>query len=190
MTHGKKLLLALGLGISAFSVAAVSALGCIPIATLSLSQGSAAPGTQLTATMQQANSKAGPVTLHWNSVDGPVLASAVPAETGLSVTFTVPESPPGTYIVVATQDLKTDVATWGMPARAAFTVSGADGQSAAPPQASATRPEARPTGLVSAGGPGAGVLVLVALGVAAVGLMAVGAAVLVAGGRAQAVSRA
>lgn len=45
-----------------------------------------------------------PVTVHWRTIDGPVLAEVVPNRSGMiSASITVPESPAGHVLVVATQ---------------------------------------------------------------------------------------
>lgn len=161
-------------------VSASTILACIPIATLNLSQAEATPGSKITATMQQANTRAGDITLHWNAVDGPVLATATPGTTGgMTASFTVPnEAKGGYFLVIATQDAKPDVGTFGLPARAVIHVVGAGGSPVNSTVPTSTVP-ARASGLAVDPGPDLGVLALVALAAAAVGLIVVGTAALV-----------
>ena len=92
-----------GLGASAFA--------CANLATLNLSVGAARPGTTVTFTGASFASPrpstgltATPVVVHWEWEDGPVIAEVVPDRFGsISAQFTVPETRPGTYIIVATQ---------------------------------------------------------------------------------------
>ncbi|GAC1505163.1 MAG: hypothetical protein NVS1B3_02980 [Candidatus Dormibacteraceae bacterium] len=160
-------------------VSASSILACIPIATLNLSQAEATPGSKITATMQQANTRAGDITLHWKTVDGPVLTTATPGAGGMTATFTVPsDATGGYYLVIATQDSKPDVGTFGLPARAVLHVIGTGGS-----PINSTVPTstvgARASGLAVDPGPDLGVLALVALAAAALGLIVVGTAALV-----------
>ncbi|GAC1643506.1 MAG: hypothetical protein NVS9B11_13070 [Candidatus Dormibacteraceae bacterium] len=160
-------------------VSASTILACIPIATLNLSQAEATPGSKITATMQQASTRAGDITLHWNAVDGPVLATATPGVGGMTATFNVPSDAKGGYfLVVATQDSKPDVGTFGLPARAVLHVVGSGGSPVNSTVPTSTVP-ARASGLAVDPGPDLGVLALVALAAAAVGLIVVGTAALV-----------
>lgn len=92
-----------GLGASAFA--------CANLATLNLSTGSGRPGTTITFTgagfaVPRASTGVSPtpVVVHWEWEDGPVIAEVVPDRYGsISAQFTVPETRPGTYIIVATQ---------------------------------------------------------------------------------------
>lgn len=88
-----------------------AAYGCASLATLNLSTGSGGPGTTVTFTgagfaVPRASTglTATPVVVHWESEEGPVIAEVVPDRYGsISAQFTVPETRPGTYIIVATQ---------------------------------------------------------------------------------------
>lgn len=92
-----------GLGATAFA--------CANLATLNLSIGAARPGTTITftgASFAVPRASTGltptPVVVHWQWEDGPVIAEVVPDRYGsISAHFTVPETRPGTYIIVATQ---------------------------------------------------------------------------------------
>jgi len=102
-----------GLGATAFA--------CANLATLSLSTGSARSGTTVTftgASFAVPRASTGldptPVVVHWQWEEGPVIAEATPDRYGtISATFVVPETRPGTYIIVATQ--KTARITPGAP---------------------------------------------------------------------------
>jgi hypothetical protein len=88
-----------------------SAFACANLATLNLSVGAARSGTTITFTgagFAVPRASTGlthtPVVVHWEREDGPVIAEVVPDRYGtISAQFTVPETRPGTYIIVATQ---------------------------------------------------------------------------------------
>jgi len=163
-------------------MAGSSALACIPIATLNLSQTQANPGTVIQATMHQASSKAGVVDLHFGSVTGPVLASSIPdADGGLITSFTIPETAAGDYVVVATQKLTPGVSTWGMPARAVIHVTTPGGPPVGASGFPPVQTQVRPVGLVADSGPDLTALALIALATAAVGLMLAGGAAFLLG---------
>ena len=98
-----------------------SAFACANLATLNLSVGAARPGTAVTftgASFASPRPSTGrtptPVVVHWEWEDGPIIAEVVPDRFGsISAEFTVPETRPGTYIIVATQ--KTPRRTQGAP---------------------------------------------------------------------------
>ena len=122
----------------------VSASAWANLATLNLSTGAARPGTTITFTgasfaFPRASSTlpATPVALHWQWEDGPVIAEATPDRFGgISAAFVVPDTRPGTYIIVATQktpriaagapaeSAPVYIAEPGTPARASFEVLG------------------------------------------------------------------
>lgn len=104
--------LAVLVAIGAFVVGlGASAFACARLATLNLSTGSGQPGTTVTFTgagfaVPRASTDLSPtpVVVHWEWEDGPVVVEAVPDRYGsISAQFTVPETRPGTYIIVATQ---------------------------------------------------------------------------------------
>ncbi|PZR78070.1 MAG: hypothetical protein DLM65_14090 [Candidatus Aeolococcus gillhamiae] len=71
--------------------------------------------------------------LHWNGVNGPVLATVNPDNAGnLSANFTVPQTQPGYYVIVATQQDAKGVDSYGTPARASFQVLGPGGHAVSP----------------------------------------------------------
>ena len=110
-----------------------------------------------------------PVTVRWNGPDGPVLSTAVPDRSGtISVLFTIPETQPGHYTVVAVQKNAQGYDVYGTPARAPLQVVGA-GQPAGA--------GVRGAGPEGAGGASTspGILALtVGLGVLGVGLLSAG----------------
>jgi hypothetical protein len=104
--------LAVLVAIGAFIVGlGASAFACANLATLNLSAGSGRPGTTITFTgagFAVPRASTGltptPVVVHWEWEDGAVIAEVVPDRYGsISAQFTVPETRPGTYIIVATQ---------------------------------------------------------------------------------------
>jgi hypothetical protein len=119
-----------------------AAFACASLATLNLSTGSGHPGTTVTFTgagfaVPRTGSGLAPtpVLVHWEWEEGPVIADVVPDRYGsISAQFTVPETRPGTYIIVATQKTPRPVAGApedqppayvaepGTPARASFEV--------------------------------------------------------------------
>ena len=104
--------LAVLVAIGAFIVGlGASAFACASLATLHLSTGSGGPGTTVTFTgagfavpRASTGRTPTPVVVHWEWEEGPVIAEVVPDRYGsISAQFTVPETRPGTYIIVATQ---------------------------------------------------------------------------------------
>lgn len=72
-----------------------------------------------------------PVVIRWNGPDGPVLSTAVPDRSGtISVLFTIPETQPGHYAVVAVQKNVQGYDVYGTPARAPLQVLGPGGRAA------------------------------------------------------------
>lgn len=164
----------------ALVVPAALAWACIPVAMLNVSPVQVQPGQEVTVTGGPFGSSSfskphNPVVLHFNTVDGPVLATIVPDASGrLSGTFTVPaDTKPGNYVVVATQEAQLGDTTWGVPARALLQVVGAGGAPVAGDPLAAPVEE-RPAGLVEDVPVGVGALALVALGVAGVAMFGAG----------------
>jgi hypothetical protein len=118
---------------------AVTAWACTNLATLNLSAPAGKPGEVITITGSSFTTvcicgpalPATPVKIRWNGVRGNVLAEQMPEKSGaISAAFTVPETQPGYYVIVATQHDETyhlDAA--GTPARATFEVLGPNGES-------------------------------------------------------------
>ena len=109
-------------------VVALSAAGwaCTSLATLNLSKSSGVVGDSLIVTgssfqVSTATAPAPAVSLHWNTLDGPVLAQATPDTAGnISATFAVPQGDPGNYVVIARQLDAEGKDHYGSPARASF----------------------------------------------------------------------
>jgi hypothetical protein len=165
----------------AFSAAVVSmvmfagiAYACTNLATLNLSTASGNVGDNVTVTgssfrtPRAATDAVMPVALSWNGAGGPVLATATPDAAGnISASFTIPEGQAGYYVVLATQLDAKGVDAYGTPARAAFQILGANGESVV----SAPNTQAP----VATEGNGGGILALtVGLGALGLGLFAAG----------------
>ncbi len=116
-------------------VAGVVAFACTNLATLNLSSPTGAVGDNVTVTgssfrVGRGAEPTNPVQLHWNGVDGPVLAQAAPDKAGnISASFTIPQGQPGYYVIVATQRNAQGVDEYGTPARASFQILGPGGES-------------------------------------------------------------
>lgn len=160
------------------ALAAMAAVGfaCTNQATLNLSSSAGKPGDVVTVTGSSFNvnsrdvAASNPVVLHWNGVDGAVLATVQPDKAGnISVPFTVPDGQPGYYVLVATQKDSRGVDAYGTPARASYQILGPNGQSVVQPVSSAAGTVATESGS------SAGMLALtIALGVLGLGLFAAG----------------
>lgn len=71
-----------------------------------------------------------PVQIRWNDPHGPPLTGAWPDPSGsFSIHVTVPDVPPGHYVLLATERNAQGVDSYGTPARAAFEVLGPSGVS-------------------------------------------------------------
>lgn len=178
--------------VTALVVAGITAFACVPIAILRLAPADQplqpagqlvpvpqlAPGAKMTAFIHEISGDgAPPVSFHWDSVDGPVLATAVPTDDpGISATITVPENAtPGYHTIVATEPRQQastgEYPTWGLPVKAALVVTGPG--AVAP--ASTTVPPGPST--LNEGGIGVALLVLIAIATALVAAgIALGAA--------------
>ena len=122
----------------AFAAAVVAVVGlgatswaCTSLATLNLSEASGAVGESITVTGSSfkattPEAAAPPVALHWNAMDGPVVAQTnTDAAGNISTIFAIPESQPGNFVVIARQLDAEGKDHWGTPARAGFQVLGA-----------------------------------------------------------------
>lgn len=147
---------------------------CVGVVSLTTASPTVQPGGTLTLTGREF-AQAVPITIRLDSPTGPVLATVpAPASTmnsSWTATVTVPSDVAnGRHFLVATQDHHN--MNSGAPARSAFYVG-----TAAP----VTTLPARPTALAASQGPGGASLVLIALGVAAAGLLAAGLWTIAAG---------
>ena len=165
---------------TALAIGAVVAFACIPISMLNLTPNTVSPGQSVTASIQAISVNPGqtapPVVFHWQTLNGPVLATASPGAFGTSATFTVPSvQSSGDYLVVATQVQQTGSSTWGMPARSVLhvQVSGSSGGSTLGNTVPAT---ANTAGLSTSSALSPGLLALIGIGVAAIAVSLVGLA--------------
>ena len=174
-----------GLGAAgAVLVAGATAWACVSGPAVNLSTVNAKPGQEVTVNGTNF-SRPEAVTVRWNALDGPVLAT-IEKGTGNTVngTFTVPEdAKAGNYVVIFSQSNAEGKLTQ-LPVRALLTVTpdgGATPVVGAPVSAQDT---ARPVGLVTTDNDISGAtLALIGLGVAGVGMFVAGMAALFAGRR-------
>lgn len=117
-----------------------AAWACTNLATLNLSSPAGNPGDTITITgssfsvPRAAADPVIPVLLRWNGVEGPELARAVPDKAGnISATVQIPDGQPGYYVLIASQRNAFGADEYGTPARAAFQILGANGQSVVRP---------------------------------------------------------
>lgn len=136
MATKSKLRVLSGTAIAGMALFAGVAYACTNLATLNLSTASGAVGDSVTVTgssfrtPRAADEAIMPINLSWNSADGEVLAETMPDSAGnISATFTVPEGQAGYYVIFASQRDAEGVDAYGTPARAAFQILGANGES-------------------------------------------------------------
>jgi hypothetical protein len=160
---------------------------------INLSTVNAKPGDQVTVTGTNF-SKSDPVTVRWNALDGPVLATFAPPQSGnVSGVITVPaDAKAGNYVLILTQS-SADGKLSQQPIRALLTVTPDGAANPVVGASVAQRDTGRATGLVTTDNSISGTtLALIGLGVAGVGMFVAGMAALFAGrrGRAPEVARA
>jgi hypothetical protein len=167
-------------------LAAAAAWACVSGPAVNLSTVNAKPGQEVT--INGTNwSKADPVTVRWNALDGPVLATLDKPESGrVTGTFTVPaDARAGNYVVVLSQS-STDGKLSQLPVRSLISVVPENGAAPAVGAALVPTDTARPSGLISTDNSVSGAtLFLIGLGVAGVGMFVAGMAALFAGRRAR-----
>lgn len=175
-------LLMCGSAVGVLLFAAV-AWACIPVATLDVTPQQVRPGQEVTVSGVFYGKKS-PVVMHFNALDGPVLAEITPNKDGvINGKLTIPiDAEPGNYVLVATQEAVRGETTWGVPSRGLVTVINDGGAPVV--GALEAPPVARPAGLVTGESVGLGELVLVGLGVAGVGMFLAGMAAFFAARRA------
>ncbi len=174
-------------------LAGAAAWACVSGPAINLSTVNAKPGEQVTINGTNF-SKNDPVTVRWNSLDGPVLATFdAPKSGNVTGVVTVPaDAKAGNYVLIFTQS-SPDGKLSQQPIRALLTVTpdGAGRPVLGAPVASSQ--SGRATGLVTNDNSISGTtLALIGLGVAGVGMFVAGMAALFAGrrGRAPEVARA
>ena len=107
-----------------FVSASVGALACTSLSTLTPGAPQGDPGAAQSIVGHAFDTAGGLVSLHWNSMQGPVIARARPDASGnFRTTFTVPKSAQrGSYVIIATQTDKKGQPAFGTPARISFQV--------------------------------------------------------------------
>jgi hypothetical protein len=174
-----------GLGtVGAIVVAGATAWACVSGPAVNLSTINAKPGQQITVNGTNFT-KADPVTVRWNSLDGPVLATLdKPASGVVTGQFTVPaDAKAGNYVVILSQS-SADGKLSQLPVRALLTVTPENGAAPVVGASVAQTDTARPVGLVTTDNDISGAtLALIGLGVAGVGMFVAGMAALFAGRR-------
>lgn len=124
------------MAVTAVALLGAVAFACTNLATMNLSSATGMAGDSVAlngssfSVPRQAGQPVTPVVVHWNGVDGPVLATVMPDEAGnISAEFAIPGGQPGYYVVVATQRNAEGVDAYGTPARASFQILGPGGES-------------------------------------------------------------
>jgi hypothetical protein len=170
--------------VGAVLVAAATAWACVSGPAVNLSTVNAKPGQEIQIT-GTSFSKPDPVTVRWNALDGPVVATLpAPNNQNIAGAFTVPaDAKPGNYVLIITQSTADGKLTQ-MPVRALLTVVPANGANPVLGAPVAPAQENRPVGLVRSDNSISGAsLLLIGLGVAGVGMFVAGMAALFAGRR-------
>jgi hypothetical protein len=174
-------------GVGAVLVAGATAWACVSGPAVNLSTVNAKPGQEVTINGTNF-SRPDPVTVRWNSLDGPVLATLdKPVSNVVTGTFTVPaDAKAGNYVVILSQT-GADGKLSQLPVRALLTVTPENGASPVVGASVSQADSARPAGLVSTDNDISGAtLALIGLGVAGVGMFVAGMAALFAGRRGKA----
>lgn len=169
--------LAAGVVVGAFALLwASSAWACTSLASLNLSSATGAPGSNVTLNGSSFSPNPGPiqpVVVHWNGVNGPILATITPNAVGtISGTITIPQASPGQYVIVATQSDGMGGQAFGTPARAEFSI-GVPASAAAPPAAAPSAGGLATTTSAS----GSLIALTIAFGILGVGLFGAGVGV-------------
>ena len=158
------------------------------IAQIQITPSSAQPGQEVTVFGPRGYGRTNPVEIRLDSLNGPVLGSFQPNEELYALwgpgTIRIPEdTKPGVHYLFATQTLAAnETHIRGVPARGELTVLGPGG-SPVIGQGDVSPVEEAPRGLVEDEPVSTGTVLLVALGVAGVGLLLAGGAAAVASRR-------
>jgi hypothetical protein len=178
-----------GVGAAAAGVLfAAAAWACVSGPVVNLSTISAKPGQEVGITGTGFRTTTDAITVRFNALDGPVLATMAPPITdgNLNAKFTVPAgTAPGSYVIIVTQT-NADGKLSLSPIRAVMSVTGdAGAQPVLGATAASTDTSARATSLARDNQSiSTGSLALVALGVGGVGMFLAGMAALFAGRKA------
>lgn len=175
-----------GLGaVTAVLVAGAAAWACVSGPGVNLSTVNAKPGQEVSVTGTNF-SKKDAVTVRWNGLDGPVLATfaAPDSNQNISGKINVPaDARAGNYVLIFTQS-SADGKLSQMPVRALLTVTPDGGSQPVVGAPVAAQQAGRADGLVTSDNSVSGTtLALIALGVAGLGMFVAGMAALFAGRR-------
>jgi hypothetical protein len=170
----------------ALLIPAAVAWACLPVANITASPTAAQAGQPVNVTGSEFGSN--PVQIHFNALNGPVLATFTPDNNGnFAGAVTIPSSAQtGPAVLVATEAAATSSgptggSSAGVPTRTVVQVLGAGGSA---PLAVTAAGAGRPAGVVtSSSGVGTGALLLVGLGVFGVALFVAGGIALMTSGR-------
>jgi hypothetical protein len=155
---------------AALLVPAIVVYACVGVVGLSATPNSVQPGGTFTLKGMDFVPTA-PVQIHLDAIDGPVIATVTQMTGGVmssrfSQSVTLPSNvSTGQHVLIATQNQHN--MNGGNPARAALYVG--------VPAAGPASPASRPTSVSIDNGPGLGILALIALAAAVVGLIVFGA---------------
>lgn len=162
--------LTLGVAMAGVGVltAASAAWACLSVAGITTNLATVQPGGSLTVNGIGFEFGTNPVPIHLDALDGPVLGTGAVDHIGnFSLTVTMPaDVSNGPHILIATEaaatpDGKNDGSNTGVPARAVVQVGNSSASTASP---------VRPVAVIADAGIGTGTLIVISLGVAAVGL--------------------
>lgn len=153
-------------------VAASVAWACLSVAGITTNLATVQPGGSLTINGIGFEFGTNPVPIHLDTIDGPVLGTGAVDHIGnFSLTVTIPaDVSNGTHVLIATEaaatpDGKNNGSNTGVPARAVIQVGNSSASPASP---------ARPAAVIADSRIGTGPLIVIAMGVAAVGLFLAG----------------
>lgn len=161
-----------------------AAWACVSGPALTLSKSTAQAGEEIGISGTGWRFKADPVTIRFNALDGPVLATAPVQAGNFSTNIAAPEgTKPGNYVIIASQHAP-DGSLSQQPARILLTVVGEAGATPVLGEpAGAPDSAPRPALATSDDSISGSTLVLIALGVAGTGMFLAGLAALVASRR-------
>ncbi|MGH9277900.1 MAG: hypothetical protein ACRD12_07310, partial [Acidimicrobiales bacterium] len=158
---------------AAVVIAAATAWACVSGPSITLTPANAKPGQTVDVTMRDFR-KADPIQVRWNDLNAPVMATFAADGSGNPIkgTITVPDNAkPANYVVIFSQTAP-DGKLSQAPVRALITVTPPNGATPVVGAPVAATDTARPAGLVTdSNSVSAGTLVLVAVGVAGLGLL-------------------
>ncbi len=176
---------AAAVGCGALLLSAAVAWACLPVANIKAAPATAQGGQQVNITGSEFGSN--PVQIHFNALDGLVLATLTPDSNGnISGAVTIPaNAPTGPAVLIATEAAATPSggggSSPGVPTRAVVQIVGPGGSA---PLSVSSAGQGRPSGVVtSSSGVATGALLLVGLGAFGVALFLAGGLALLTSGR-------